>query len=83
LSESIDLPPSRFGIRSFFDEPEQKHSSSSSAQQRSVVGDSYQEDATYVDSSSVFLCAEDGEDEDVNVYHEDPAADFGPMVEEE
>ena len=84
LAESIDLPHSRFGIRSFFDEPENEQSSFSSAQLlRSVVGDSYyQEDATYIDSSSLFLCAEDGEDEDVNIYHEDPPADFGPMVEE-
>ena len=51
---------------------------------RSFVGDSYKEEATYVDSSSLFLCEEDGEDvDDVNVYHEDPPADFGPMVEEE
>ena len=26
---------------------------------------------------------DDGDDEDINVYHEDPPADFGPMVEEE
>ena len=82
LAESIDLPPSRFGIRSFFDEPEQQQSSSSSAQLRSVIGDSYHEDATYVDSSSLFLHEEDGNDKDINVYHEDPPADFGPMVEE-
>ena len=82
LAESIDLPPSRFGIRSFFDEPEQQQSSSSSAQLRSVIGDSYHEDATYVDSSSLFLHEEDGNDEDINVYHEDPPADFGPMVGE-
>ena len=61
LAESIDLPSSRFGIRSFFDEPENEQSSSSSAQLlRSVVGDSYQEDATYIDSSSLFLCAAGG-----------------------
>jgi len=83
LAESIDLPPSRFGIRSFFDEPEQQQSSSSSAQLRSVIGDSYHEDATYVDSSSLFLHVKDGDDDDINVYHEDPPADFGPMVEEE
>ena len=84
LAESIDLPPARFGIRSFFDEPEQQQSSSSSAQMRSVVGDSYPEDATYIDSSSAFLHEEDVGEEDINVYHEDPPeGDFGPMVEEE
>jgi len=82
LAESIDLPPSRFGIRSFFEEPEEQQSSSSSAQLRSVVGDSYHEDATYVDSSSLFLCEEEVNDEDINVYHEDPPADYGPMVDE-
>jgi hypothetical protein len=50
---------------------------------RSVVGDSYHEDATYVDSSSLFLCEEEVNDEDINVYHEDPPADYGPMVDEE
>ncbi len=83
LAESIDLPASRFGISSFFDEQENQQSSSSSFQLRSVVGDSYKEEATYVDSSSLFLCEEDGEDEDVNIYHDDPPADYGPMVEEE
>ena len=83
LAESIDLPHSRFGIRSFFEEPEEQQSSSSSAQVRSVVGDSYHEDATYVDSSSLFLCEEEVNDEDINVYHEDPPADYGPMVDEE
>ena len=83
LAESIDLPPSRFGIRSFFDEPEQQQSSSSSAQVRSVIGDSYHEDATYVDSSSIFLHEGDDDEENINVYHEDPPADFGPMVDEE
>ena len=53
LAESIDLPPSRFGIRYFFDESEQQQqSSSSSAPLCSVVGGSYHEDATYVDSTS-------------------------------
>ncbi len=83
LAESIDLPPSRFGIQSFFDEPQEKESSSSSAQVRSVIGDSYHEDATYVDSSSLFLREEEDNDEDLNVYHEDPPADYGPMVDEE
>ncbi len=83
LAESIDLPPSRFGIRSFFDEPEEQQSSSSSAKVRSVIGDSYHEDATYVDSSSIFLREEEDNDEDINVYHEDPPADYGPMVDEE
>ncbi len=81
LAESIDLPPSRFGIRSFYDEPEEQQSSSSSAQGRSIIGDSYHEDATYVDSSSLFLQEE--ENEDINMYHEDPPADYGPMVDEE
>jgi hypothetical protein len=83
LAESIDLPPSKFGIRSFFDEPEEQQSSSSSAQVRSVIGDSYHEDATYVDSSSIYLHEEEVNDEDINVYHEDPPADYGPMVDEE
>ena len=85
LAESINLPASQFGILSFFDDEEGKEqSSSSSAPQRSVVKDSYKEERTYIDSSSLFLGAEDGEDEDINiVYHEDPPADFGPMVEEE
>ena len=68
LAESINLPASQFGIRSFFDEEQEKEKS---------------EERTYIDSSSLFLCAEDGEDEDINVYHDDPPADFGPMVEEE
>ena len=80
---AIDLPPSRFGIRSFFEEPEEQQSSSSSAQVRSVVGDSYHEDATYVDSSSLFLREDEVNDEDINVYHEDPPADYEPMVDEE
>ena len=84
LAESINLPASKFGIRSFFDDEEEKEqSASSSAPQRSVVKDSYEEERTYFDSSSLFLGAEDGEDEDVNVYHDDPPADFGAMVEEE
>ena len=85
MAESINLPASQFGILSFFDDEEGKEqSSSSSALQRSVVKDSYKEERTYIDSSSLFLGAEDGEDEDINiVYHEDLPADFGPMVEEE
>jgi len=80
----INLPASQFGIRSFFDEEQEKEKrDSSSAPQRSVVKDSYEEERTYIDSSSLFLCAENGEDEDINVYHDDPPADFGPMVEEE
>ena len=63
LAESINLPASQFGIRSFFDEEQEKEKS---------------EERTYIDSSSLFLCAEDGEDEDINVYHDDP-----PAVEEE
>ena len=44
---------------------------------------SYQKDGTFIDSSSsLFFCAEDGEDKDVKVYHDDPPADFRPMVEE-
>ena len=84
LAESINLPASQFGIRSFFDEEQEKERSDfSSAPQRSVVKDSYEEERTYIDSASMFLSAEDGEDEDLNVYHDDPPADFGPMVEEE
>ena len=84
MAESINLPASQFGIRSFFDDEQEKEQSiSSSASQRSVVKDSYEEERTYIDSPSLFLGAEDGEDEDINVYHEDPPADFGPMVEEE
>jgi hypothetical protein len=84
LAESINLPASKFGIRSFFDDEEEKEqSASSSAPQRSVVKDSYEEERTYIDSSSLFICAEDDKDEDINVYHDDLPADFGPMVEEE
>ena len=85
LAESIDLPASRFEISSFFDELDNQQSSSSSSKVRFFVGDSYKkEEATYGDSSSLFLCEDDGEDvDDVNRYHEDPPADFGPMVEEE
>ena len=50
---------------------------------RSVIGDSYHEDATYVDSSTIFLHEEEVNDEDINVYHEDPPPDYGLMVDEE
>ena len=85
LAESIDLLLSRFGIRSFFDEPEQQQSSSSSTQVRCVIGDSYHKDATYVDTSSLLLHQgdDDDDDENINVYNEDPPADYVPMVEEE
>ena len=88
MAESIVVPPARNWICSFFEEHANEQSNSSSAQQRSVIGeDSYQEDATYIDSSSILMKfidpeAEDGDDDDLNVYHEDPPADFGPMVEE-